>query len=142
MMKKTINQFVLSAVFGIISSIVALSTSYILDHITDDRISNIISLFFGYSVDFLFQKYIFTDHLKNLNSVLLTKYTITVISTILLTQILFMYVREYARKYKKEWYDKHWKVPKTLLIVRYITKAIAYGMLEFPLNKIWVFKIN
>ena len=53
-----------------------------------------------------------------------------------------MSVREYAQKYKKEWFDKHWKDHKTLLIVRYITKATAYSILEFPLNKLWVFKIN
>ena len=58
----------------------------------------------------------------------------------MLSQILYMFVREYARKHKKEWYDKHWKEHETLLIVRYITKAISYTILEFPLNKLWVFK--
>ena len=137
---KTINQFVLSALFGVFSTCTTIFISYIFDHITDDRISNIIGLLCGYSVDFIFQRYIFTNNLKDLNSVLLKKYIIGVISTITLSQILYMSVREYARKNKKEWYDKHWKNHKTLFIVRYITKAISYTILEFPLNKLWVFK--
>ena len=136
----TINQFVLSALFGVFSTCTNLLISFIFDHITDDRISNIIGLLGGYSVDFIFQRYIFTNNLQDLNSVLLTKYIIGSISTIMLSQILYMFVREYARKHKKEWYDKHWKEHETLLIVRYITKAVSYTILEFPLNKLWVFK--
>ena len=136
----TINQFVLSALFGVFSTCTNLLISFIFDHITDDRISNIIGLLGGYSVDFIFQRYIFTNNLQDLNSVLLTKYIIGSVSTIMLSQILYMFVRDYARKHKKEWNDKHWKEHETLLIVRYITKAISYTILEFPLNKLWVFK--
>jgi putative flippase GtrA len=141
-MNKTIEQFILSAVFGLVNTFVTISVSYILDHEMDERISNIIGLCCGYSVDFFIQKYIFAEQVKNSNSDFATRYAISVFFTIILTQILFMSVREYAKKYKKEWYDKYWQHHKTLLIVRYLTKAVAYTILEFPLNKLWVFKTS
>ena len=141
-MNKTIEQFILSAVFGLVNTFVTISVSYILDHEMDERISNIIGLCCGYSVDFFIQKYIFAEQVKNSNSHFATRYAISVFFTIILTQILFMSVREYAKKYKKEWYDKYWQNHKTLLIVRYLTKAVAYTILEFPLNKLWVFKTS
>ena len=113
-----------------------------LDHVMDERLSNIIGLCCGYSVDFFMQKYIFANEVKNSNSHFATRYAVSVFLTIFLTQILFMSVREYAKKHEKEWYDKHWQDHTTLLIVRYLTKAVAYTVLEFPLNKLWVFKID
>ena len=138
-MNKTVEQFIKSASYGLVSTVTTLTVSYALDHVMDDRHSNIIGLCCGFSVDFFIQKYIFTEDAEYKNRIFMFRYIIAVISTIILTQLIYLAVRAYSKKHYKHWYDKHWNDHKTLLIVRYLSKAFSYTVLEFPLNKFWVF---
>lgn len=136
-LKETFNQFVSTSVLGFATKILSILISSFLDNYMNHNMSNFIGLTVNASLDFFMMKKIF--HMEEMQSSnFVARYTISVITSIVVAQILYMSVTAFVQKHHKDWYKNKWN--KYVFYIRYVIGAVTYGFVEFPLHKFWVFQ--
>ena len=130
-----IKQIFLSIGGGTTSTLTYLTIAYLLDYIINPKISNIIALFLGAVLNFIFQSNVFLT--KSLTQSHIYKYIIVEMSIILSNQLSVMYGVDNKNKYITYIPEKYQKYYNT--IMRIIVSAIVGIVISFPLRKYWVF---
>ena len=136
-LKETFKQFMLTSILGLGSKILTIFISGWLDSYMNHSVANFIGLSLNAALDFFMMKKVFKVEEQE-SSQFVVRYTITVITAVIVAQLLYMAVHAYIHKYDTEWEKKKWE--KYVFWIRYMTGSIAYGFVEFPMHKFWVFK--
>ena len=66
------------------------------------------------------------------------RYIVSIIVAVIAAQTFYMATHAVINKYYPKWVKKNWE--KYVFWIRYATGAFAYGFVEFPMHKFWVFK--
>jgi putative flippase GtrA len=130
---KTVVQLLEDLIWGGVTTVIYFVISNQLDKVINHFTSNLIGLIINYTLNFLGATYIFTGKLKK-NEKFFTKYFTVVLLAIIVSQLCFMLIVSYSQRNGKHWEKKH------MLFIRWISGAIAYLFVDFPLTKWWVFK--
>ena len=134
-MNNSLKQFILSAAVGFISSAAYLLTSYELDKVVNYNVSNVIGLTVDHIVNFIVQQLVFIGHLRGSKKFIIKFFTANTI-TLCYSQILFVLVHKYVKKYHPKFYKNKWD--NNVSIIRYFLGALVYP-LAFILRKYYVF---
>lgn len=135
---ETLNQLVMTSVLGLVTKVLSIFLSNWLDNYMNHNLSNFIGLVVNATLDFWMMKRVFkVEELESSQFVI--RYTISIITAVIVAQLLYMVVAAYVKKYHKEWYDDKWN--KYVFWIRYVVGAFAYGFVEFPMHKFWVFRV-
>jgi hypothetical protein len=135
--KETISQLVQTSLYGVVTKVLSIFLSNWLDNYMNHSFSNLIGLIVNASLDFFMMKHVFNVADKKSNN-FIVRYTISIIVAVITAQLLYMGFHSYMVKYHNAWFEKNWK--KYIFWIRYVVGAFAYGFVEFPLHKFWVFK--
>jgi hypothetical protein len=134
---ETLRQLISTSILGFVTKILSIFLSNWLDRFMNESLSNLLGLIINSSLDFWMMKMIFkVSSMKSHKFV--TKYAISIAISIITAQLLFMGALAYTKKYHIKWYKTKWA--KYVFYIRYVAGALAYGLVEFPLQKWWVFK--
>jgi putative flippase GtrA len=136
-LKETARQFIMSSILGVVTKVLSIFLSNFLDKYINHNISNFIGLTVNAGLDFFMMKKVFRVE-KEESSQFITRYTISIVLSVITAQILYMSFSSYMRKYHQKWVNEKWD--KYVFWIRYVAGAFAYGFVEFPLHKFWVFK--
>lgn len=136
-LKETFKQFMMTSILGLGTKILSIFISGWLDPHMDHSLANFIGLSINAALDFFMMKKVFKMEEQE-SSQFIVRYTISIITAVIVAQILYMAVHAYIHSYHREWEKKNWD--KYVFWIRYMTGAIAYGFVEFPMHKFWVFK--
>lgn len=136
-LKETFKQFMMTSILGLWTKILSIFISGWLDPYMDHSLSNFIGLIINAALDFFMMKKVFKVEEQE-SSQFIVRYTISIITAVIVAQLLYMTVHAYMHKYDTEWEKKNWE--KYVFWIRYATGAFAYGFVEFPMHKFWVFK--
>lgn len=134
--KESVTQLIQSSVYGVVTKVLSIFLSNWLDHYMNHSLSNFIGLIVNASLDFFMMKTVFNVGDKE-SSQFVLRYTITIITAVITAQFFYMSFHLYMVKYHKSWVKKNWE--KYVFWIRYVIGAFAYGFVEFPLHKFWVF---
>ena len=135
--KETFSQLVETSIFGFVTKVITIVISIWLDKYINHNVSNFIGLTLNATADFFMMKHVFKVEEEE-STHFIPRYTISIVLTVITAQILYMATSSYTQKHHKKWYKEKWN--KHVFFIRYVIGAIAYGFLEFPLHKFWVFK--
>jgi len=136
-LKETAKQFISTSVLGLVSKVLSIFLSNWLDNYMNHNLSNFVGLGVNAALDFFMMKKVF--HMEEeQSSHFIVRYTISIVVAMLVAQALYMGVAAFVQKHYKDWYKNKWN--KYVFWIRYVVGAFAYGFVEFPLHKFWVFK--
>jgi putative flippase GtrA len=136
-LKETFKQFMMTSVLGLATKIISILISGWLDAHMNHALANFIGLSINAALDFFMMKKVFKMEEQE-SSQFIVRYTISIVISVIFAQLLYMTVHAYIHKYHKKWGDKNWE--KYVFWIRYMTGAVTYGFVEFPMHKFWVFK--
>ena len=136
-LKETARQFIMSSVLGVVTKVLSIFLSNFLDKYINHNLSNLLGLVVNAGLDFFMMKRIFRVE-EQKSSHFIARYTISIIAAVFAAQFFYMAFSLYMGKYHKKWVDE--KLDKYVFWIRYVAGAFAYGFVEFPLHKFWVFK--
>ena len=132
-MAKTVIQLLADLTWGGVTTCIYFIISNQLDKVMNHSTSNLIGLIINYLLNFIGATYIFTGKMKKTYKYI-EKYLIVILLSIIVSQIIYMSLIFYSNSFNKNWDKKH------MLFMRWISGAIAYICIDFPLTKWWVFK--
>ena len=127
----TIDYFLLDSLAGVGITVFYLLFTHFLDLFISASLSNFIGLVCNYIINFFIQLKIFEGNFKS-KPKFLTKYIIVNIIALISSQLIFMFFMHYSDIHHKNW-SKH------LSTVRWISGAIVYLVVLFPLTRWWIF---
>lgn len=136
-LKETARQFITTSVLGLVTKVLSIFLSNYLDKYMNHSVSNFIGLSVNAGLDFFMMKRVFRVEEEE-SSHFAVRYTISIIAAVIAAQTFYMSFHAYMSKFHKKWVDKKWN--KYVFWIRYVAGAFAYGFVEFPLHKFWVFK--
>jgi riboflavin transporter FmnP len=136
-LKETFKQFMMTSILGLGSKILTIFISGWLDPLMNHSLANFIGLIINAALDFFMMKKVFKVEEQE-SSQFIVRYTISIITAVIVAQLLYMAVHAYIQSHYKKWAKKNWE--KYVFWIRYATGALAYGFVEFPMHKFWVFK--
>lgn len=136
-LKETARQFIMSNIFGLWYKVLSLLLSLFLDNYMDDRISNLIGLIVNASLDFFMMEHVFKVDIKD-SKHFVYRYMISIITGVIVAQLFFMGIYQYTKTRHPKWFKDHWK-GAWVTFFRWLSGALSYGFVEFPLDKFWVF---
>jgi small basic protein len=136
-LKETFKQIMMSSILGFVTKIISILISGWLDKYINHSLSNFIGLSINASLDFFMMKKVF--HVEEQESKkFVSRYIVSIIVSVIAAQILYIATHAVIYKYYTKWAEKKWE--KNVFFIRYAIGAVAYGFVEFPLQKFWVFK--
>lgn len=133
---KTFSQLVTTSVYGLATKILSILLSIWLDGKINHNVSNFIGLVVNAAANFLIMRHIFEGDGKKASK-FIPKYSMTIIFTVIVGQLLYMIFYSYMKKYHEKWFKDQWD--KDIFLIRYLLGAVTYVFFEFPLQKFWVF---
>lgn len=136
-LKETFKQFMMTSIMGLGTKILSIFISGLLDTHMNHYLSNFIGLIINAALDFLMMKKVFKVEEQE-SSKFVCRYVISIIVAIIAAQTFYMATHAVIHKYYPKWEKKNWE--KYVFWIRYATGAFAYGFVEFPMHKFWVFK--
>ena len=128
----------LSVLAGATVSIVLLAVAAVLDNYMDAKVSNMISLLIGMSVNFFLQQMIFVEGHKTDTTQQMIRYAIADIIILGSNQLSMNYLIDNEDDYKKYLPENFQEYYNT--ICRMIVGGIIWILFSFPLRRFWVFK--
>jgi putative flippase GtrA len=128
----------LSVLAGATVSIVLLAVAAVLDNYMDAKVSNMISLLIGMSVNFFLQQMIFVEGHKTDTTQQMIRYAIADILILGSNQLSMNYLIDNEDEYKKYLPENFQEYYNT--ICRMIVGGIIWILFSFPLRRFWVFK--
>ena len=128
----------LSVLAGATVSIVLLAVAAVLDNYMDAKVSNMISLLIGMSVNFFLQQMIFVEGHKTDTTKQMIRYAIADILILGSNQLSMNYLIDNEDDYKKYLPENFQEYYNT--ICRMIVGGIIWILFSFPLRRFWVFK--
>jgi len=128
----------LSVLAGATVSIVLLAVAAVLDNYMDAKVSNMISLLIGMSVNFFLQQMIFVEGHKTDTTKQMIRYAIADILILGSNQLSMNYLIDNEDEYKKYLPENFQEYYNT--ICRMIVGGIIWILFSFPLRRFWVFK--
>tara|TARA_R110001599_G_scaffold18754_3_gene72608 strand:+ start:744 stop:1160 length:417 start_codon:yes stop_codon:yes gene_type:complete len=128
----------LSVLAGATVSIVLLAVAAVLDNYMDAKVSNMISLLIGMSVNFFLQQMIFVEGHKTDTTQQMIRYAIADILILGSNQLSMNYLIDNEDDYKKYLPENFQEYYNT--ICRMIVGGIIWILFSFPLRRFWVFK--
>jgi hypothetical protein len=131
--EKALLNLVKTAGYGLVTKVASIIAANELDKIMSDNLSNFIGLILNYTMDFFIVRWV----LGGKKETHVYRYILTVAIAVTVDQIMFVSINSYAKKFYPKWYEKSWS--DYVAYVRYITGALTYGFVEFPLQMSFVF---
>ena len=128
----------LSVLAGATVSIVLLAVAAVLDNYMDAKVSNMISLLIGMSVNFFLQQMIFVEGHKTDTTQQMIRYAIADILILGSNQLSMNYLIDNEDEYKEYLPENFQEYYNT--ICRMIVGGIIWILFSFPLRRFWVFK--
>ena len=128
----------LSVLAGATVSIVLLAVAAVLDNYMDAKVSNMISLLIGMSVNFFLQQMIFVEGHKTDTTKQMIRYAIADILILGSNQLSMNYLIDNEDEYKEYLPENFQEYYNT--ICRMIVGGIIWILFSFPLRRFWVFK--
>lgn len=137
-MVETKHQALLSAVVGGVLVIIYLSITDILDNYMSVNMSNIVGLVIDYALNFVAQQYVFYGKV-HLHKKIVNRFIIGNTLSMGCTQATFVYGRKYYNKLIEK---TNIKLSDSVKISswRYISNALMFIIVTFPLRKYYIFK--
>ena len=128
----------LSVLAGATVSIVLLAVAAVLDNYMDAKVSNMISLLIGMSVNFFLQQMIFVEGHKTDTTKQMIRYAIADILILGSNQLSMNYLIDNEDEYNEYLPENFQEYYNT--ICRMIVGGIIWILFSFPLRRFWVFK--
>jgi hypothetical protein len=141
-MIETKHQALLSAVVGGVLVIIYLSITDILDNYMSVNMSNIVGLIIDLVLNFVAQQYVFYGKV-HLHKKIVNRFIIGNTLSMGCTQATFVYGRKYYNKLVEKIIEKtNIKLSNAtkITIWRYISNALMFLLVTFPLRKYYIFK--
>ena len=141
-MLETKHQALLSAVVGGVLVVLYLSITNVLDKYMSINVSNIVGLIIDYALNFVAQQYVFYGEVR-LHKKLVHRFIIGNTLSMGCTQFTFVYGKKYYDKLIDKIIEKtNIKLSEEMKITiwRYLSNALMFLLVTFPLRKYYIFK--